>query len=199
MPALWGFIPRWEKSRDHEFNTVNFRAENMAQSRMYKPAFNRGQRCVMVCEGYYEHQRVPYRLPPHERSIYYVYASQVKMESQSSRQNKSINLMHIAGIFDKWTDADGSHIYNFTMLSMDAGKDGILSWMHPRVPVILEDSHQVAAWLNYAQVSGDKAMKLMRHPQQIMWHEVSKHVLDINHKDWLCNKPMKTESDDNED
>lgn len=80
ISALWGFIPRWQKGnyREHKFNTVNFRAENMDQSRLYKPAFNRGQRCILICKGFYEHQRVPYCLPPEERSIYYISSSQMK-------------------------------------------------------------------------------------------------------------------------
>jgi putative SOS response-associated peptidase YedK len=203
LPALWGLIPRWHKGnfREHGFNTINFGLENLDTSRMYKPAFNRGQRCVLVCEGYYEHQRVPYRLPPEERSIYYVHTVQtggVKIDDKSTWDCRSINLLYIAGIFDIWTDDEGFEIYNFTILSQSS-EGNKLSMMHPRTPVILEGSQQIRAWLDFNQIVGADALELIQKPKNVIFYEVSKHVLDANHKDSKCNQPIANDNDDDDD
>lgn len=203
LPALWGLIPRWHKGnfREHGFNTINFGLENLDTSRMYKPAFNRGQRCVLVCEGYYEHQRVPYRLPPEERSIYYIHAAQtggVKIDDKSTWDCRSINLLYIAGIFDIWTDDEGSEIYNFTILSQSS-EGNKLGMMHPRMPVILEGSQQIRAWLDFNQIVGADALEFLREPKNLKFYEVSKHVLDAHNKDLKCNQPIARDNDDDDD
>lgn len=205
IPALWGLIPRWHKGnyREHGFNTINFRAENMDQSRMYKPAFYRGQRCVLPCEGYYEHQRVPYSLPPDERSIYYIYSRQMKgvaIDDKATWNCHAINFLYIAGIFDIWSDDYGNEIFNFTILSMESGNNE-LSWLHPRTPVILESAEQIYKWLEFSEIFGDQALTVIKPPKLIEWHRVSNYVLDVNNKDSRCNKAIKIkyESDDNED
>jgi len=205
VPAFWGLIPRWHKGnyREHGFNTVNFCAENMDQSRMYKPAFNRGQRCVLICEGFYEHQRVPYRLPPEERSIYYIYSSQrkgIEIDNKSTWNCRVINMLYIAAIFDSWRDDNDNEIFNFTILSMGSG-DNVLSWLHPRTPAILETAEKIHNWLNNSKIFGNDALKVIQSPKQIDWHQVSNHVLDVDNKDDRCNKAIKFkyQSDDNED
>ncbi|KAG5684647.1 hypothetical protein PVAND_013865 [Polypedilum vanderplanki] len=209
-PALWGFIPRWHKGiyNEHGFNTTNFSSEKMNVSRMYKPAFLKGQRCVLVVEGYYEHKRVPYNLPVKERPIYYIYAKQqkgVKIFDKSTWNYRDINLLYIAGIFDIWTDDTGEEILSFTMLSMDSEND-VLSWLHPRRPVILESAYQIYRWLNFNEIEEMRAMQLIKHPNvnSIEWHKVSDCVLNASNKDSKCNKPIETikyehKSDDNED
>lgn len=193
IPALWGFIPRWHKGdfREHGFNTVNFRMENIDDSRMYKPAFSRGKRCVLICEGYYEWQRVPSRLPHSDRSIYFIYMPQpkgVKIEDKSTWTCDNVLLMHIAGIFDIWFDENENPLYSFTIVSM--ASDAILNWLHPRTPVILGSEVQIASWLNFGEVSGEKALTLIRRPKNLQWHKVSPGCV-LNAEAGICNEPMK--------
>lgn len=194
LPALWGLIPRWHKGnyKEHGFNTKNYGVENLNSSRMYKPAFNRGQRCVMPCEGYYEHQRVPYRLLEEERSIYYIHSKQAKkveVYDKSTWINGSIKLLYIAGIFDVWTDDKGSDIYNFTILSMKS-QENMLSGMHPRTPVLLESAENIRKWLDFDQFDGESALSILKHPKNIEWYEVSRYVLNPKNKDIQCIYPL---------
>jgi putative SOS response-associated peptidase YedK len=155
VPALWGLIPRWHKGnyREHEFNTSNFRIENnVNESRMYKPAFTRGKRCAMICEGYYEWMRNPASLPVDKRPIHFIRPS-------------TNSLLHIAGIFDVWYDDDERPLFSFTVLSIDSSEK--LNWLHPRMPVILETDEQVQDWLNFSQVSGEMALKLIRKSRNL--------------------------------
>lgn len=200
IPALWGLIPRWHKGnyKEHGFNTTNFGLENMDTSRMYKPAYEQGQRCVLVCEGYYENQRVPYQLPPDERSIYFIHSKQakgVKINDKNTWNWSTINLLYIAGIFDTWTDDDGSEIYNFTMLSMPS-EDNILSWMHPRSPAILETKRQVFGWLDHHGYHAEEALSLIKELKMVEMFEVSDHVLNANNKGYRCNQPLYCDIDD---
>lgn len=165
ISAYWGFVPRWHKGdyHDHGFNTVNFGVEHMEGSRMYEPPFNRGKRCVMLCEGYYEWQRIPKSLEPEARPVFFIHAK------QPSR------LIHIAGVFDAWKDRDGNLFYSFTMLSMPS--DGTsLSWLHPRIPVILETEEQIAGWLNFEEVSSGEALAMIRRPTSLEWHCVQSNI-----------------------
>jgi putative SOS response-associated peptidase YedK len=203
LPAHWGLIPRWHKGnfRDHGFNTINFGLERLETSRMYKPAFNRGQRCVLVCEGYYEHQRVPYRLPAEKRSIYYVHTAQtggVKIDDKSTWNCRSINLLYIAGIFDVWTDDEGSEIYNFTILSQSS-EGNKLSVMHPRMPVILEGTRQIRAWLDFNKFIGADVLEIIDQPKNVEFYEVSKHVLNARHKNSECNQPIAHDNNDDDE
>jgi putative SOS response-associated peptidase YedK len=161
VAALWGLVPRWHKGdfREHEFNTSNFRIDNgIAQSRMYKPAFDRGNRCVLICEGYYEWLRRPANRPVDERPIYFI------------RSDWSA-LLHIAGIFDEWLDGEGNPLLSFTILSMESSS--VLNWLHPRMPVILETQNQVQDWLNFRQVSGEDALKLIRKTENLIVSKVA--------------------------
>jgi putative SOS response-associated peptidase YedK len=195
IPALWGLVPRWHKGdfREHGFNTVNFQVENIDDSRMYKPAFNRGKRCVLICEGFYEWQRIPTRLPVPERSVYFIHKTQskgVNIGDKSTWTCDNVKLMHIAGIFDIWHDEDENPLYSFTILSK--ASNDILSWLHPRMPVILETQQQISNWLNFSQVSSEKALKVISNPKHLEFYKVSaKCVLNGTKKGEACKRAIE--------
>lgn len=169
----------------------------MDTSRMYKPAYSRGQRCVLICEGYYENQRVPYRLPTDDRSIYFIHTKQeegVKINDKTTWNCSSINLTYIAGIFDKWTDDEGSEIYSFTILSMPS-EENDLSWLHPRTPAILETKRQVFSWLDHHSYMPNDALSLVKHPKNLEWYQVSDYVLNGKNKGTRCIQPLNKDSD----
>jgi putative SOS response-associated peptidase YedK len=127
-----------------------------------------------MCEGFYEWQRVPTSLAASDRSIYFVHSLQskgVKIEDKSTWTNDSLQLLHIAGIFDVWHDPDRNPLYSFTMLS--TASNSTLNWLHPRTPVILESQKQISDWLNFTEVSGEKALTLLTTPTDLVWREVS--------------------------
>jgi putative SOS response-associated peptidase YedK len=193
IPALFGAVPRWHKGnfREHGFNTVNFRVENMKDSRMYKPAFNRGRRCVLMCEGFYEWQQIPARLTPSERSVYFIHVTQpkgVKIEDNATWTCDTVHLLHVAGIFDVWHDEDRNPLYSFTIISK--ASDGSLSWLHPRTPAVLETQDQIESWINFAAISSEEALTVFTPPKNINWYRVSAQcVLNSSEKDMMCNRP----------
>nr|CAD7413655.1 unnamed protein product [Timema poppensis] len=55
---MWGMIPPWHKGepKSHGLSTNNCRLEGMIGSKLYGRAFSKGNRCVIVCDGFYEWQ-----------------------------------------------------------------------------------------------------------------------------------------------
>lgn len=163
---------------------------------MYKPAFNRGRRCVLMCEGFYEWQRVSDKLAPLDRSIYFMHLSQpkgVKIEDNLTWTRDSPRLLHIAGIFDVWFDADRNPLYSFTMISTFSNETS--NWLHPRTPVILETSEQIENWLNCTDISGKAAIEFLTPPKNLKWFEVSPGcVLNPGTNDMKCHQRLSWEN-----
>src|SRR4051812_3241430 len=50
----WGIIPKWSKEKKLKFATFNARAEDMLEKKTYAPLWSKGQRCLVVVDGFYE-------------------------------------------------------------------------------------------------------------------------------------------------
>ncbi|XP_041802266.1 abasic site processing protein HMCES [Chelmon rostratus] len=56
----WGLVPAWFKEKDPrkmQFSTSNCRSENILQKKSYKGPLMKGQRCVILADGFYEWKR----------------------------------------------------------------------------------------------------------------------------------------------
>ena len=54
---MWGLIPPWHRSdspKGHGLTTNNARIETIQESKLYKPSLQNNQRCVVICDGFYE-------------------------------------------------------------------------------------------------------------------------------------------------
>ncbi|PNF39144.1 hypothetical protein B7P43_G01326 [Cryptotermes secundus] len=60
QPMMWGMVPSWHKvqhvRKSHGLSTNNCRLEGLLSSKLYSRPFSKGQRCVVVCDGFYEWQ-----------------------------------------------------------------------------------------------------------------------------------------------
>lgn len=146
IPMMWGLIPCWHKGdyRKNGLTTNNCRLESMLQSTLYKPLFLRGQRCVILCEGFYEWQTTK-MVKSSERDAYYFYMPQTdgihiaNKETWPSPDN--IRLLCMAGLFDVWTDANGDNMFSYTVITFES--DQTFSWLHHRSPAILENEQDI--------------------------------------------------------
>ena len=50
----WGLIPRWAKDDKIQYSTHNARSEEFRNKPAFRDAWKRGQRCLVVTDGYYE-------------------------------------------------------------------------------------------------------------------------------------------------
>ncbi|XP_042240138.1 abasic site processing protein HMCES-like, partial [Homarus americanus] len=58
-PMMWGLIPPYYKGSSrtgHGYSTTNCRYEGIEEKKTYKPSLTKGQRCVVLCDGFYEWQ-----------------------------------------------------------------------------------------------------------------------------------------------
>jgi putative SOS response-associated peptidase YedK len=50
----WGLIPHWAKDDKLQYSTFNARAEEFTTKPAFRDAWARGQRCLVVTDGFYE-------------------------------------------------------------------------------------------------------------------------------------------------
>ncbi|XP_035894368.1 abasic site processing protein HMCES [Anopheles stephensi] len=195
VPMMWGMVPRWHKGdfRKHGLTTNNCRLEGLAFSKLYGPPLAAGQRCVIVCEGFYEWQTVK-PMKPSDRPAFFVHMPQdenIKMEDKSTWQSGNggqLQLLRIAGLFDVWNDENGDKLYSYTVITFET--EGPFSSIHHRSPAILETDAQVSDWLDFKRVPANRALNLLQPCQSLKWYRVSNIVNNSRNKSDQCNKPL---------
>lgn len=199
VPMLWGLIPFWHRGdyNKHGLTTNNCRLESMLESKLYKHAFNKGQRCVILCEGFYEWQTTdPKATKPSQRAAYYIYMPQsddIQIENQNTWKDSvdKLNLLKMAGLFDIWTNDQGEQIYSYSVITFES--DDTLGWLHHRSPAILETDDAVADWIDFKRVTDTKyLLSLLKPAKHLKWHRVSNIVNNARNKSDQCNKRMET-------
>ena len=54
----WGLLPHWAKDEKLSFSTFNARSEEFRTKPAFKDAWRRGQRCLVITNGYYEWKKL---------------------------------------------------------------------------------------------------------------------------------------------
>jgi putative SOS response-associated peptidase YedK len=113
----WGLIPRWAKDIKAGYSTFNARADSIADKPAFREAWKRGQRCLVVTDGFYEWRK-------------------------KDRQPFAIamadgDLMVKAGLWDEWVSPAGERIKSCTVITCEP--NGVVGVLHDRMPVILEE------------------------------------------------------------
>ncbi|MFG1798677.1 SOS response-associated peptidase [Micromonospora carbonacea] len=134
----WGFLPPWSKSPAAGARMINARAETVATSRAYAPAFAR-RRCLVPADGWYEWVR----LPEGGRQPYFM------TPADSS-------VLALAGIWSVWEGPAGP-VLTFSVLTTAAV--GELARVHERMPLLLP-RQRWASWLG----STDEPAALLAPP-----------------------------------
>lgn len=82
----WGLIPSWFKENDPskmQYSTSNCRSENLLQKKSYKDPLIKGQRCVILADGFYEWQRVEKGKQP-----FFIYFPQTEGPNQEKKEDQ---------------------------------------------------------------------------------------------------------------
>ncbi|KAL4219058.1 hypothetical protein ACF0H5_021641 [Mactra antiquata] len=87
QPMLWGLIPSWHKGTvgSKAYETNNCRAESMLEKMTYKVPLQKGRRCVILAEGFYEWKR-----DKNTKQPYYIYFPENKSLFTDTRNNDDI-------------------------------------------------------------------------------------------------------------
>uniref|UniRef100_A0A1A8NXD1 Abasic site processing protein HMCES n=1 Tax=Nothobranchius rachovii TaxID=451742 RepID=A0A1A8NXD1_9TELE len=82
----WGLIPAWFRENDPnkmQYSTSNCRSENILEKKSYKDPLLKGQRCVILADGFYEWQR-----REKEKQPFFIYFPQTKETSQKQNEDQ---------------------------------------------------------------------------------------------------------------
>jgi putative SOS response-associated peptidase YedK len=137
----WGFVPAWVKEPKSFALLFNARAEGAVD----KPAFRaamRYRRCLFPASGFYEWRR----LPGGGKQAFWV-------------RPRGGGLLALAGIWETWSDRDGSEIDSAAILT--TGSNATLAPIHDRMPVIIAPQ-DFERWLASPEVTPAEVADLLR-------------------------------------
>jgi putative SOS response-associated peptidase YedK len=138
-PMRWGLVPFWAKEPSAGIRTINARAETVADRPVFRRPF-RERRCLIPADGFYEWQRQGARKQP-----YYVRLS-------------SGEPFAFAGLWDRWTPAEGDSIETCTILTTSANE--VVAPLHDRMPVIVPTA-AYGLWLDRAMRDAERLRPLL--------------------------------------
>jgi putative SOS response-associated peptidase YedK len=120
----WGLIPHWAKDEKIQYSTFNARSEEFKAKPAFRDAWKRGQRCLIVTDGFYEWKKLD---PKGKQKQAYAIAM------------AGGPLMVMAGLWSLWkSPANGEEILSCTILTCAPNK--AMGELHDRMPVILADA-----------------------------------------------------------
>ncbi|XP_039859075.1 abasic site processing protein HMCES [Simochromis diagramma] len=214
----WGLVPSWFKESDPskmQYSTSNCRSENILQKKSYKDPMLKGQRCVILADGFYEWQKVEKGKQP-----FFIYFPQTQSgPSQEERKNSDSEsvrppakassglmkggeaagewtgwrLLTMAGVFDCWTPPEGGEpLYSYSVITVNASPN--LQSIHDRMPAILDGEEEVRQWLDFGEVKSLEALKLLQSKNILTFHPVSSFVNNTRNNSPECLQPVDLNS-----
>lgn len=146
-----GLVPFWTK-RNPDYGsvmkTINARDDSLAKSGGMWNTMKQKKRCIVVAQGFYEWLK---KNGGKEKIPHYV-------------RRKDEQLMCFAGLWDcvQYEGSDDKH-YTYTIITTDSNKQ--LSFLHDRMPVILENgSDQIRTWLDPQRSEWSKELQSLLKP-----------------------------------
>jgi putative SOS response-associated peptidase YedK len=138
----WGLLPHWAKDEKLSFSTFNARSEDFTTKPAFRDAWKRGQRCLVVTDGFYEWKKLNAKDQP--------YAIAMADGGQ----------MVMAGLWASWKNPkSGEEILSCTILT--CGPNDVVAELHDRMPVILAESDW-PAWLGETPAAEEELMALLK-------------------------------------
>jgi putative SOS response-associated peptidase YedK len=159
----WGLIPSWAKDPKIAFQTINARAETIAD----KPAFRvpiRRKRCLIPADSFYEWKRNGTEKQPMRIML------------------KTGELFSMAGIYDSWRDPEGNLVHSCSIVTTTPNQ--LMADIHDRMPVILRPEDE-GLWLDRGVSDPEMLRHLMvPYPEDKMRaYPVSPRVGNVRHND----------------
>ncbi|XP_003385948.1 PREDICTED: embryonic stem cell-specific 5-hydroxymethylcytosine-binding protein-like [Amphimedon queenslandica] len=196
----WGLVPQWHRGSDcKSFPTLlnNCRFDGMFDKPSFRPAISRRQRCVVLCQGFYEWKRDKKKK---EKQPYFVYfkdgALSLDKKSEATALSPpapppSSRLLTLAGLYDVWTpdsfssEDTLSSLYTYTVITVDATPS--FNDIHDRLPAVLEDDTAISMWLD-TSIPTSQAVRCFnpRGSDSLSWHPVSSYVNNVRNKSSEC-------------
>jgi putative SOS response-associated peptidase YedK len=154
----WGMIPAWAKDLKVGYSTFNARADTVRSKPAFRSAWKKGQRCLVVTNGFYEWRK------PDKRAFAVGMAD--------------ADLMVMAGLWEVWTSPSGERIRSCTIITTEANET--IGQIHDRMPVILAEEDW-AKWLGEEPAADDELYSLLAPcpPEMIKTWPVQQRVGNV--------------------
>ncbi|XP_047113108.1 abasic site processing protein HMCES-like isoform X1 [Schistocerca piceifrons] len=198
VPMIWGMIPPWHKGdyRTHGLTTHNIRDDNLFLSKLYLPVFKQSNRCVVLCDGFYEWKKEE---GGRGKQPYFIYMPQSlgidiydrktwNLEWTAEGGWKGPRLLALAGLYNIWVSPEGDKVYSCSVFTTTPNDD--FKYIHHRIPVVLENDEAIEMWLDVAGKAPIDAVALLKAPKLLAYHPVSNIVNNSRNKDDECMKPI---------
>ena len=138
----WGLLPHWAKDEKLSYSTFNTRSEDFTTKPAFRDAWTRGQRCLVVTDGFYEWQKITVK------------------EKQPYSIAMVDGMMVMAGLWSRWKDPkSGNEVLSCTILT--CAPNDVMSKLHDRMPVILAEGDW-PRWLGEESASEHEFLALVR-------------------------------------
>lgn len=126
----WGLVPFWAKDLKIGARMINARSEGIEDKASFRTPI-RERRCLVLADSFYEWQRrkegkQPYRIKPTDGS-----------------------LLVMAGIWAQWQPKDtpdAKPVFTYSIITGPPNSE--MTPIHDRMPMLLTNDEQQAAWLN---------------------------------------------------
>jgi putative SOS response-associated peptidase YedK len=139
----WGLLPHWAKDEKIAYSTFNARAEDFGTKPAFRDAWKRGQRCLVVTDGFYEWKKLT-----------------VKEKQPYAIAMADDGQMVMAGLWAKWKDPkSGNEIQSCTILT--CGPNDTMAELHDRMPVILTEDDW-AKWLGEEPATEEQLLAMLK-------------------------------------
>ncbi len=140
----WGLLPHWAKDEKLSYTTFNARSEEFTTKPAFKHAWQSGQRCLVVTDGFYEWKK----LDPKGKN---------KQPYSIAMTNGQ---MVMAGLWEKWKDRkSGGEVLSCTVLTCPS--NNAVAEVHDRMPVILADKDW-PKWLSEKPAAEEELLALLK-------------------------------------
>ncbi|XP_029947146.1 abasic site processing protein HMCES [Salarias fasciatus] len=210
----WGLVPAWFRDNNPnkmQYSTSNCRSEGILEKKTYKDPFVKGQRCVILADGFYEWQKMGKDKQPF--FIYFPQSGDREKDQDGSEAARppaedsrvlteggaaaeewtGWKLLTMAGLFDCWTPPDGGEpLYTYSIITVNASPN--LQNIHHRMPAILEGDDEVRRWLDFGEVKSLDALKLLESKSSLTFHPVSSLVNNSRNNSPECLQPVDLNS-----
>ncbi|XP_078104021.1 abasic site processing protein HMCES [Sander vitreus] len=222
----WGLVPAWFKENDPskmQYSTNNCRSENILEKKTYKGPLIKGQRCVILADGFYE-----WRRKEKDKQPFFIYFPQAQGTSHEKTEDHpttpAVNkensetvcppeeashdlteggeapgewtgwkLLTMAGLFDCWTPPGGGEPL-YTYSVITVNASPSLESIHDRMPAILDGEEEVRRWLDFGDVKSLDALKLLQSKNTLTFHPVSSLVNNSRNNSPECLQPVDLKS-----
>jgi putative SOS response-associated peptidase YedK len=153
----WGLIPSWAKDPAIGNKLINARAETVTEKASFKRPFQ-SRRCLVPADGFYEWR----------------FTKTTKGKIPMRIRLKSQEPFAMAGLWERWKDAEGKELRTFTIITTEANE--ALQPIHNRMPVILKRTDE-EAWLDpKAQATRLTALLAPYPAEEMEAYEISKLI-----------------------